>query len=316
VGRYLVTGGAGFIGSHIAARLLRDGHHVRVLDNLATGRPSNLDAIRASGDPARFEWIEGDIRSPETCLRACDGIEFVLHQAALASVQRSVENPGDTTHVNVGGTVNVLTAALRSGVKRVVCASSSSVYGDTPTLPKHEGMVPSPRSPYAASKAAGEQFARVFAATMGQPTLSLRYFNVFGPRQDETSDYAAVIPLFITSLLEGRRPRIFGDGEQTRDFTFIDDVVAANLRACTEGEGDGDAMNVARGERYSLLTLLATIGRATGVTPDPEMLPPRQGDVRDSQASVEKARDTLGFQAAVPFEEGIRRTVDFFRRLR
>ncbi|MGE5176048.1 MAG: SDR family oxidoreductase [Hyphomicrobiales bacterium] len=313
MGRYLVTGGAGFIGSHIAARLLRDGHHVRVIDNLSTGRASNLDAIRAAGDPARFDWLEGDIRSLETCRAACRDVEYVLHQAALASVQRSVENPSDTTNVNVGGTVNVLTAAREAGARRVVLASSSSVYGDTPTLPKHEEMIPAPLSPYAASKLAGEQFLRVFATTMGQPTLSLRYFNVFGPRQNEKSDYAAVIPLFITAMLERRRPTLFGDGHQTRDFTFIDDVVEANLLACTGGEGRGEAVNIARGDRISLRDLLAGIGKLTGVTPDPEVLPPRPGDVRDSQAAVEKARALLGFTAATSFEEGLRRTVDHFR---
>ncbi len=311
--RYLVTGGAGFIGSHIAARLIREGHEVRVLDNLSTGRLENLDAVRAVGGPGRLEWIEGDIRSTDTCRRSCAGVDFVLHQAALASVQRSVENPVDSTHVNVVGAVNLLSAARESGVRRVVCASSSSVYGDTPTLPKHEGMIPAPRSPYAASKLAGEQFARVFAMTLGQPAVSLRYFNVYGPRQSEKSDYAAVIPLFISALLSGRRPRVFGDGKQTRDFTYIDDVVEANLLACTRGDGEGDAVNVARGDRHSLLTLLEVLGKVIGATPDPEFFPPRPGDVRDSQASVDRVAQALGFRAAIGFEEGLRRTVDFFR---
>lgn len=311
--RYLVTGGAGFIGSHIAARLLRDGHHVRVLDNLSTGRRSNLDAIREAGDPARFHWMEGDVRSLETCQEACRDVDFVLHQAALASVQRSMENPADTTHVNVGGTVNVLAAARDAGTRRVVLASSSSVYGDTPTLPKREDMIPAPLSPYAASKLAGEQFLRVFAATMGLPTISLRYFNVFGPRQNEASDYAAVIPLFITAVLHGRRPKLYGDGHQTRDFTFIEDVIDANLLACDHGEGTGEAVNIARGDRISLRDLLAGIGRLTNSVPDPEILPPRPGDVRDSQAAVEKARDLIGFTARIPFDEGLRRTVEFFR---
>jgi nucleoside-diphosphate-sugar epimerase len=313
--RYLVTGGAGFIGSHIAARLLRDGHHVRVLDNLSTGRRSNLDAIRAAGDPSRFEWLEGDVRSIETCREACRDVDFVLHQAALASVQRSMENPADTTDVNVGGTVNLLTAARAARARRVVLASSSSVYGDTPTLPKHEEMIPAPLSPYAASKLAGEQFVRVFATSMDQPAISLRYFNVFGPRQNEASDYAAVIPLFITAMLAGRRPKLFGDGHQTRDFTFIDDVVAANLLACERGDGRGEAVNIARGDRISLRELLAGIGRLTDTKPDPEVLTPRPGDVRDSQAAVGKARDLIGFTARIPFDEGLRQTVDFFRRM-
>ena len=311
---YLVTGGAGFIGSHIAVRLLRDGHRVRVLDNLSTGRGDNLDVIRAAASDGRFEFLEGDIRSPETCRDACRDVEYVLHQAALASVQRSIENPGDTTAVNVGGLVNVLAAAREHGARRVVCASSSSVYGDTPTLPKHEGMVPAPLSPYAVSKLAGEQFARVFSTTLGLETISLRYFNVFGPRQDPQSQYAAVIPLFATWLRESRPPRIYGDGEQSRDFTYIDNVVDANLAACTQGKGDGQAINIACGERYTLLALLEAMGRHFGVRPEPEFLPPRPGDVRHSQASIERAGAELGFSPRVGFEEGLKRTVEHFRR--
>jgi len=310
---YLVTGGAGFIGSHIAVRLLRDGHRVRVLDNLSTGRMENLDVIRAADPGGHFDWVEGDIRSMETCLEACDGVEYILHEAALASVQRSVENPADTASVNVGGLVNLLSAARRRNIRRVVCASSSSVYGDTPTLPKHEGMTPAPLSPYAVSKLAGEYFARVFATTLGLRTVSLRYFNVFGPRQDPKSQYAAVIPLFATSLLGGRRPQIFGDGEQSRDFTFIDNVVEANIAACTSGEGDGQAINIACGERYTLLTLLEVMSRLLGVRGEPEFLPPRPGDVRHSQASIERASRELGFSPRVGFEEGLKRTVEHFR---
>jgi nucleoside-diphosphate-sugar epimerase len=315
VSRYLVTGGAGFIGSHIAERLVREGHDVRILDNLSTGRKENLEAVRAAGN-RRLEWMEGDVRSIETCRRACEGVEFVLHQAALASVPRSIENPADSTAVNVGGTVNVLTAAREAGARRVVCASSSSVYGDTPTLPKREDMPPSPRSPYAASKLAGEHFVRVFATVMEQPAVSLRYFNVYGPRQDETSQYAAVIPLFASALFTGSRPRVFGDGSQTRDFTFIDDVVEMNLLACTRGEGAGEAVNVARGDRHSLLRLLEILGECIGVVPDPEFLAPRAGDVRDSQASVDRAADLFGFRAKTTFEEGLRRTVEYFRVVR
>jgi len=310
---YLVTGGAGFIGSHIAVRLAREGHVVRVLDNLSTGRRANLDVIRGAAREGAFEWMEGDIRSLEICRQACRGVDYVLHQAALASVQRSMENPADTVDVNVGGLVNVLTAARESRVRRVVCASSSSVYGDTPSLPKHEEMPPAPLSPYAVSKAAGEMFARVFATGLGVPAVSLRYFNVFGPRQDPASQYAAVIPLFASALRDGTRPRIYGDGEQSRDFTYIDNVVEANLAACTQGTAQGQAINVACGERYTLLALLQAMGRILEVTAEPEFLPARPGDVRHSQASIEKARRELGFTPRVGFEEGLRRTVEYYR---
>ena len=310
---YLVTGGAGFIGSHIAIRLLREGQRVRVLDDLSTGRRENLDAIRAAVPQGRFEFVEGDIRALEACRGACQGMDFVLHQAALASVPRSIEKPAETTAVNVGGLVNVLTAAKENGVRRVVCASSSSVYGDTPTLPKDEGMTPAPLSPYAVSKLAGEYFARVFATTIGLETISLRYFNVFGPRQDPGSQYAAVVPLFATSLRDSKRPRIYGDGEQSRDFTYIDNVVEANLAACTKGKGDGQALNIACGERYTLLALLDCLARLFGVRAEPEFLPPRAGDVRHSQASIERAKRELGFVPRVGFEEGLERTVEHFR---
>ncbi len=308
----LVTGGAGFIGSHIAARLLRDGHRVRVLDNLSTGRRENLDFLRAAGGE-RFENLEGDIRDREVCRHACEGVEFVFHQAALASVQRSVENPTDTTAVNVVGTVNVFAAARERKVRRVVAASSSSVYGDTPTLPKHEEMPLAPLSPYAASKAAGEQFARAFSLTLGVETVMLRYFNVFGPRQDPNSQYAAVIPLFIRALLDGRRPVVFGDGTQSRDFTYIDNVVEANLQAAASRGGSGEAVNVACGDRYSLLQLLEAIGSIVGRKPDPEFRPPRVGDVLHSQAAIDKARRLFSFQPAVGFQEGLQRTVEYFR---
>ena len=309
---HLITGGAGFIGSHITARTLRDGHRARVLDNLSTGRRDNIDLLRAAGGD-RFEYLEGDIRDRDTCLRACKGVEFVFHQAALASVQRSIENPGDTTAVNVVGTVNVFSAAREQGARRVVCASSSSVYGDTPTLPKHEEMPLAPLSPYAASKAAGEQFARVFAQTLGLETVSLRYFNVFGPRQDPTSQYAAVIPLFIEALLQGRRPVVFGDGRQSRDFTYIDNVVEANLQAAASQGASGEAVNVACGERYSLLELLDALGEIVGRKADPEHRPPRVGDVLHSQASIDKARRLLGFKPGIGFKEGLRHTVEHFR---
>jgi nucleoside-diphosphate-sugar epimerase len=258
--------------------------------------------------------VEGDIRDRATCLAACEGAEVVFHQAALASVQRSIENPADTTAVNVSGTVHVLDAARTRGVRRVVCASSSSVYGNSPTLPKHEEMPLLPLSPYAASKLAGEQFARVWSETLGLSTVSLRYFNVFGPRQDPHSDYAAVIPRFITALIGGTPPKVYGDGLQSRDFTYIDNVVQANLDAATRGEGAGDSINVACGEQYTLLALIETIGRILGVSQAPEFLAPRPGDVSHSLASIERARHTLGYRPEVGFEEGLRRTIAHFTR--
>jgi len=313
MGRYLVTGGAGFIGSHIAERLLRDGHEVRILDNLATGKRENVEAIRPAG-PGRLEWLEEDVRDLAACRRACAGVEYVLHEAALGSVPRSVENPGETTAVNVLGTVNVFQAAREAKVRRVVWASSSSVYGDTPTLPKHEQMPLSPRSPYAAGKLAGEEFARVFAGTMDLPVVSLRYFNVFGPRQDPDSQYAAVIPRFIRALVEGKRPTVYGDGEQSRDFTYVDNVVQVNLAACGKGPGRGEAVNVACGDRYTLNDLLRCLETILGVKADPEYLPPRAGDVRHSQAAIDQAVSLFGFKPTVGFEDGLARTVEHFRR--
>jgi len=310
---YLVTGGAGFIGSHIAARLLKLGHHVRVLDNLSTGRKSNLDAIRAECPKGKFEWLEGDLRSLPTCQQACEGVEYVLHEAALASVERSIRNPMESTEVNVGGLVNLLVAARERGVRRVVLASSSSVYGDTPTLPKREDMVPHPLSPYAASKLAGEHFASVYEKSLGLSTVCLRYFNVFGPRQDPKSEYAAVIPRFVTAILKKERPIVFGDGGQTRDFTFIDNVVQANLDACTRPEAGGESINIAAGEQNSLLQLLEQLGSILGAKADPEFRPPRAGDVRDSYADVSKATRLLGYTPAVNFRDGLARTVEYYR---
>ena len=312
--RYLVTGGAGFIGSHIAERLLQDGHHVRVLDNLATGRKSNLETLSAVGAGGRFEWIQGDIRSLETCRQGCDGVDFVIHQAALPSVQRSIEDPIETNEVNVGGFVALLKAAHETGVSRLVAASSSSVYGDTPTLPKSEDMPPAPLSPYATSKISAEWYARVFARTFGLSTVSLRYFNVFGPRQDPNSAYAAVIPAFIDAVLSGRNPTIYGTGEQSRDFTYVENVVRANLDACTRGDGGGEAINIASGAQCTLLELLAMVGRATDTQPTPEFLPRRPGDVMHSLASIEAARRLIGYEPAVGLEEGLDRTVEHFKR--
>jgi len=311
--RYLVTGGAGFIGSHLAEWLLREGHEVVVLDDLSTGRIENVEFLKRSAVPGRLTWIEGDIRSAETCRAACQGVECVFHQAALASVPRSIANPVDTTSVNVVGTVTLMNAARDRNVRRLVQASSSSVYGDTPTLPKHEEMPLAPLSPYAASKAACEDYAKVFAHAMGLETVSLRYFNVFGPRQDPNSQYAAVIPRFITALIQRERPTVYGDGHQSRDFTYIDNVVQANWAASQRGPGRGEAVNIACGERYSLLDLLALLGECLGVTADPQFQPARAGDVKHSQASIDRSRTLWGFEPRIGFRDGMTRTVEFFR---
>jgi UDP-glucose 4-epimerase len=305
---YLVTGGAGFIGSHITEALLRRGGHVRVLDNLATGRAINLDPFRSE-----IEWIEADIRDADAVMRAAKGADVVIHQAALPSVQRSVLDPHTSNAVNVTGTLNVLSAAQAGGVRRVVFASSSSVYGDTPTLPKVESMPPSPRSPYAVSKLAGEHYCLVWAEVYRVPAIALRYFNVFGPRQDPRSDYAAVIPRFATALLAGQAPTIYGDGEQSRDFTYVDNVVSANLTAADAPAEISGAFNVATGDRISLLDLVARLNRLIGSDIQPLHAPARAGDVRHSQAGIEAIRAAIGWQPVITFDEGLRRTVEHFR---
>jgi UDP-glucose 4-epimerase len=307
---YLVTGGAGFIGSHLCLRLLNEGHSVRVLDNLSTGKESNISAL--SGD---VDFVRGDIRDKEVVARAVKGAEVVFHQAALGSVPRSVEDPVTTHEVNVTGTLNLFLAARDAGVRRVVYASSSSVYGDSEELPKHEGMIPQPLSPYALSKLAGEHYASVFKLVYGYEVVSLRYFNVFGPRQDPQSQYAAVVPRFVTALLEGRPPTIYGDGLQSRDFTYIDNVVEANLLAARAEKAAGKAFNVACGGRFSLLDLLAGLKEIIGTDVEPIHEEPRAGDVRDSQASISAAERELGFAVTVDFEEGLRRTVEWYREV-
>ena len=307
---YLVTGGAGFIGSNIVHELVRRGARVRVLDNFATGRRSNLGGIEG-----RIDLIEGDLRRLPDVEKALEGVDVVLHQGALGSVPRSIADPVTSHEANVTGTLHVLQAARAAGVRRVVYASSSSVYGDTPALPKVEDMVPSPLSPYAVTKLAGEHYCRVFSGVYGMETVCLRYFNVFGPRQDPASQYAAVIPKFIRAMLRGERPMIFGDGSQSRDFSYVDNVIAANLLAA-EAPGPtlrGPVCNVACGERATLLDLVAALNAVLGTRLEPVFQPRRPGDVLHSHAAIERAQELLGYRPVVRFAEGIRRTVEWMR---
>jgi UDP-glucose 4-epimerase len=309
MGIYLVTGGAGFIGSHIVSQLVERGEQVRILDNLSTGRRGNL-----AGLVDRVEFVQGDLINRPDVERAVDGVEVVFHEAALASVPRSVEAPLATNAACVTGTVNLLDASRRSGVRRIVYGGSSSAYGDQPTPAKHEALLPAPLSPYAAAKLAGEFYCQAFTATYGLETVTLRYFNVFGPRQDPRSEYAAVIPKFITEMLAGRRPTIFGDGRQSRDFTYIDNVVQGNLLAAEAPAAVGRTVNVACGQSYDLLELIAGINRVLGADIQPNFEPPRAGDVRESLADISLARELLGYEPTVDFNEGLRRTIEFYRR--
>ena len=304
---YVVTGGAGFIGSNIVQRLAEDGQEVRVVDDLSTGHRENLASV---ADRARF--FEGSVCDGALLRRAFDGADYVLHQAALASVPRSVADPVATNTANVEGTLKVLDAARECRVRRVVYASSSSVYGDVPTLPKREDMTPQPKSPYAVSKLAGEYYCQVYYGVFGLETVALRYFNVFGPRQDPTSQYAAVIPIFIDAIVSGKRPKVFGDGEQSRDFTFVDDVVAANLQAAQAEGAAGAVCNLGRAERHTLNELLELLQKIIGKRVKPQYGPDRAGDVKHSEADVARARKAFGYDPKVGFEEGLRRTVDWF----
>jgi nucleoside-diphosphate-sugar epimerase len=308
--RVLVTGGGGFIGSHLVRSLLEGGHEVRVLDNFATGRRENLLDLGAS-----FELVEGDIQSYERVHNATAGCEMVLHQAAMPSVPRSIQDPLTSNASNVIGTLNVLLAARDNGVRRVVFASSSSVYGASERLPKDETLMPLPVSPYAVAKLAGEGYCRSFHAVYGIETVALRYFNVFGPRQDPLSQYAAVIPNFLTAILAGRRPVIFGDGTQTRDFTYISNVVDANLAAMAASNVAGQVLNVACGGRISLNEVVTTITELTGSNVEPLYAPPRVGDVPHSMADISRAREALGFEPAVGFRQGLASTVEYFESL-
>jgi nucleoside-diphosphate-sugar epimerase len=310
----LVTGGAGFIGSHLADRLAHDGARVRVLDDFSTGSRATAAELRDLHG-ARLDVMEGDIRNRETVSSACAGITHIVHQAALASVLRSVEDPVRSTEVGINGTLHLLEEARRQGVRRFVYAGSSSVYGDQPELPKRESMAPRPKSPYALTKLAGEIYCTQYWELFGLATVTLRYFNVFGPRQNPDSQYAAVIPLFIRAALTGEPPHVHGDGGQTRDFTYIDNVVEANLLALEADPArvGGAVVNIACGDRTSLLDLLDILSRLAGRPVAPIFEPARAGDVRDSQAAVEEAEHRLAFRPTVDLEEGLRRTVAWFR---
>jgi nucleoside-diphosphate-sugar epimerase len=304
---YLVTGGAGFIGSHMADALVRRGDRVRVVDSLVTGKRSNLDGI------SPVEFVHADLSDLDVARAAVKDVDYVLHQAAIPSVPRSVADPVMCHRANVDGTLNVLVAARDAGVKRVVFAGSSSVFGDTPTLPKREDMATNPLSPYALQKLVGEQYGKLFWSLYGLETVTIRYFNVFGPRQDPSSPYSGVISLFIRALTEGRAPTIFGDGEQTRDFTYVANVVDGALKACVAERAAGQVINVAVGTRISLNDLFASLRRLTGVAVEPQYGPARVGDVKHSLADITKAREILGYTPSVLLEEGLERTLAWFR---
>ena len=302
---YLVTGGAGFIGSHIVERLIGRGDRVRIADDFSSGRRENV--------PAGVDVVEGDLADPDVAKRAVSGATFVIHQAAIPSVPRSVKDPVKSHRANVDGVLNVLVASRDAGVKRVVFAGSSSVYGDAAVLPKREDMRPSPLSPYALQKLIGEQYCQMFTRLYGLETVTTRYFNVFGPRQQPGSPYSGVISLFIEALASGRGPVVHGDGKQTRDFTFVGDVVTGVLKCCEAPNVSGEVINVACGGRISLLDLIRTLQGILKQHAQPTFGPTREGDVRDSQADIQKARKLLDFSPVVSFEDGLRETVAWFQ---
>jgi UDP-N-acetylglucosamine/UDP-N-acetyl-alpha-D-glucosaminouronate 4-epimerase len=310
VSLYLISGIAGFIGSSLAHALVEQGQQVRGIDNFSTGKAANIASIRS-----RIEFIEGDLNDTAAVANACRGADYVLHQAAIPSVPRSVLDPMESNRANIDGTLNLLVAARDAKVKRVVYASSSSLYGDTPTLPKREDMLPNPISPYAVSKLAGEYYMISFYRVYGLETVSLRYFNVFGPRQDPTSQYTGVLAIFITRMLRGEQPTIHGDGEQSRDFTFIENVVKANLLACgaPAAQVAGRAFNAATGRRITLNQTYATLQKLTGFGNPPQYGAERTGDVKHSLADISLIQSAIGYKPTVIFEEGLRRTVDWYR---
>jgi len=306
---YVVTGGGGFIGSHIVEELLRRNETVKVIDNFSTGKRENVEPFKN-----RAEIIEADLAETKNLNRFLKEADYVIHQAAIPSVPKSIIDPLKSHHANVNGTLNLLNASREAGVKRVVYASSSSLYGDSPTLPKHEGMMPNPLSPYGAQKLFAEIYCQVFTRAYGLETVSLRYFNVFGPRQDATSQYSGVLALFIPAVLEDRRPTIYGDGLQSRDFTYVQNVVEANLLACTAPGVAGQVFNVACGDRITVNSMLQQINKILGKDIAPIYVNARPGDIKHSQADIARAKEHLGYQARVSFEEGLRNTIEWYRK--
>lgn len=308
--KYLVTGGAGFIGSNIVSVLLAQGHEVRVLDNFATGKRENILPLMKNEN---LTMIEGDLRSFHIVRAAVKGVDFILHQGALPSVPRSINDPITSNDVNILGMLNILEAAKEFGVKRVVCASSSSIYGNSETLPKEETMPVNPLSPYALTKYAQERYCQIFSQIYGLETVALRYFNVFGPNQDPTSQYSAVIPKFVKLIMANKEPVIYGDGSQSRDFTFVENNVWANIQACTAPHAAGEVINIACGERYTLIELVQMINEILGKHIEPRFEPDRAGDVKHSLAAIDKAKAVLGYQVRVDFRQGLERTIEFFK---
>jgi nucleoside-diphosphate-sugar epimerase len=306
--RYLVTGGAGFIGSNIVDELLRRGHQVVVLDDLSSGKEENLAGVRG-----KIDFRAGSIIDLATVQSACQGMDYVIHLAARTSVPKSVKNPIESNSVNIDGTLNVLVAARDAKVRRFVFAASSSAYGETPTLPKVETMQPEPISPYGVTKFVGELYARVFGRVYGLENACLRYFNVFGPRQDPSSQYSGVLSRFMLAILKGEPPTIYGDGEQTRDFTYIDNIVDVTLRACESAQASGKVYNGGTSARISLNEVVKLLGKITGKAIKPTYDPPRNGDIRDSQADISLAHKELGYKPIVQFEEGLKRTWDWYK---